>query len=299
MNSEVQDLINQIYEIKLKIKEANKTIDNFKLSLKKRTTIKQSDLEDANKLLENEHEINQEDIFNFKQQIITLESKKKNNEEKILNLKKENEILKYNKKSAKIEKSLKFDKKLKKTNTLKISSLIASLNAGSLDTSIESSDKNISKEELDSLLQEKDDYEILFDELKEKCNKITKIIEEQDKTIKDYKEYLDTINQNLYGSEHKNTIVTGINVEDSKKNNEKDKLLNEIYDKADLISLAMVGLSEINFNYKNNFKNNIESLLKSLQAKFSNIDKGNYKDKDDLNIINYKYINLKKNKLIY
>ena len=61
----------------------------------------------------------------------------------------------------------------------------------------------------------------------------------------------------------------------------------------------MVGLSEINFNYKNNFKNNIESLLKSLQAKFSNIDKGNYKDKDDLNIINYKYINLKKNKLIY
>ena len=77
MNSEVQDLINQIYEIKLKIKEANKTIDNFKLSLKKRTTIKQSDLEDANKLLENEHEINQEDIFNFKQQIITLESKKK------------------------------------------------------------------------------------------------------------------------------------------------------------------------------------------------------------------------------
>ena len=54
----------------------------------------------------------------------------------------------------------------------------------------------------------------------------------------------------------------------------------------------MVGLSEINFNYKNNFKNNIESLLKSLQAKFSNIDKGNYKDKDDLNNI-LKEIDLK------
>ena len=283
MNSEVQDLINQIYEIKLKIKEANQTINNLNLSLKKRTKINQSDLEDENYFLENEHEINQDSIFKFKEQIKTLESKKKNNEEKILNLKKENEILKKNKKSVNIEKKLEIDNKLKKTSTLKISSLITSLNEGSLETSIESLDKNISKEVLDSILQEKEDYEILFDELKEKCNKIIKTIEDQDKTIKDYKEYLNSINQYIYGSEHNNTIVTGVNVEGSKKNNEKDKLLDEIYDKADLISLAMVELSETNFNYKNNFKNNIEFLLKSLQVKFSNIDKGNYKDKNDLN----------------
>ena len=133
--------------------------------------------------------------------------------------------------------------------------------------------------------KKKEDYELKFIKLKEKCNKFRHDIDQIKLIYKNYKEYIKDINQRINGfNELENISVINNNGNNSSINSNTIKL-DQIYSQIDVVSLCMVNLDEIILNIKNSFGDNIEYLLNDIYNNIMKIDKNEYENENSLVIL--------------
>ena len=280
LNADIE-LVQQLSYSESQLKELNNTINNLSKELEKITLIKEE-----NKNLETVHKYNQEDILIYKAQINELKETEKTNNEKIMELRKENEELT---KIKDIKEEQKQDNRNSSINNIRDLSLSLGLDfinendnnneENNINDNNEESNNNNKKIEIKEEIQKKKtDYEIKFIELKEKCNQFHEDVEQQNLIKGNYKEYLNEINQklNIY---NERLNVSSINNE---INTDYDKNLDDIYKQIDNITLIIIELDKIIFEIKNIFGENIENLLNEIQQNLINIDNKQYETEEDL-----------------
>ena len=284
----IENLVKSLSLSESNLKTSNEEIKNLSKKLKDLQK-KNSLLKDDNKYLETIHNINQDDIRNCNAQIKELESQKKANDKKIINLRKKNEDLKI-KKQTKIKENKNIINNIKDlSKTLGINLIDYNLEEeNKIDNISKNENNNIVIKDIEEIQKNKINYELQFIELKEKCNKFHNDIE-QHKLIRDnYKEYLHEINDQM--NIFKDTLnISKINNENININNNINNL-DDIYKQIDKISDALFKLDEIIFIIKNIFGENIENLLNNIQKNLINIDKKEYQSEQNLKdiIINIK-----------
>ena len=287
--SNIMELVRDLSLSEFNISELNKEKENLSKQLNNQKN--NSMFKEENEFLETIHKIAQEDILKYNQQIKELEAYKSINIEKIKKLKNENEELK---RKEKLDKNQEFFNRIKNINDLSKTlgfNLINNNNIKNEENENENdvnkeieNNKNIQIKNLEMIQKKKTDFEIIFIELKEKCNEYYKDIEQQ-KLIKDnYRKYLNDINKkmNIY-NERLNISV--INFDGNIENNEKNENLEDIYKQIEKISILIVDLDEIFFDVKKIFGENIENLLNEIQQNLINIDNRKYKNENHLNNI--------------
>ena len=185
----------------------------------------------------------------FKDQIKELNQKKEIYSEKLLKLKKEKEELKLrrNEKKEKEDINKIIDiKDLPKSLGLEIindTNNIQNEDNNNIDENSEQkNNKNIEIKVLEEILKRKEDYEIKFTELKDKCNQYNKVKEELKIVINNHKDYLDDINQNM------NIYFMEFNNSENVLNEEKSKSFDNIYKQTDNISYLISKIEQINFD---------------------------------------------------
>ena len=282
----IDDLVKQFSLSENQLNELNEEIKNLseKLKIEIENKNKISNLKEENKTLEDIQKISQEDINKFNSQIKELETNEKLNNEKINELRKENEQLKKEK-----ENKIKNEENNKNIiNNIKDLSKSLGLNLINIhlnendDNKQETEDEeNIEIKDIEEIQKNKTDYELKFIELKEKCNHYNEDIE-QIKLIKEnYKQSLNEINQqmNIF---NERLDVSRINENLNNYNEEKNKILNEIDNKIEKISVSFLELDKIIFDIREVFGDNIENLLNKIQNNLINIDNKQYKSEDEL-----------------
>ena len=144
------------------------------------------------------------------------------------------------------------------------------------ENSEQKNNKNIEIKVLEEILKRKEDYEIKFTELKDKCNQYNKVKEELKIVINNHKDYLDDINQNM------NIYFMEFNNSENVVNEEKSKSFDNIYKQTDNISYLISKIEQINFDITRLFGINIENLLTDIHQNLKNIDNKKYNDEEDL-----------------
>ena len=286
----VENLVKQYSISENNLTELNKEITKLSNEL---DTLKEQNLilKEDNENLELFNKLKKEDISEFKKQIKELELLKKKNDETISKLKKEKENL-----NTEIKKKLTEKNKLKINN---IKDLSKSLGYNLYNNNDDDDDfgqenqrdnrgnknnenNNVINDE--KIQKDKEDCEIRFIQLKEKCNKYHNDIEQQKLIRENYKEYINDINQQI-NTFHELVNISVMDDDGQINNNNNHKEIDEVYKQIDKISNYLIDLDEIMFNIKKIFGNNMENLLDNIQRNLINIDKGEYKEDEILKSI--------------
>lgn len=252
------------------INKLNRTIYDLTQELKENTG------EDKIEDLKLFHQLNENDILEYKKQIEILQSTIKLNSEIIENLKKENEQLKLNKNKEIINKEK--DDKQKHVNNIKeftkkfgihlINKIIPSL---SKEIKEKENKEEITQEILNKYLLEKDKYQKLYDELIIKCNDYYDEENRQKRLVKAFKTIINKINSEIQN------LNNNFNVEipnlPNLNSSEGKKLLEDINSKVDVVSSNIIDLEEIHLETKKFLI--FENLLSNI---YNNIKKINDKD---------------------
>ena len=254
------------------LNQLNKEIDELTQQLKEKTG--EDEIENL-KLL---HQLSENDISEYKSQIKILESELKLNSEILDNLKKENQNLK---KSKNVENK---DENKNKNNLDSNADVDLNklLDSESNDNIIKKEIKKsvISKNILDECLNEKKEYEKLYEEIILKCNSF---YDEENKNkikLEDYRNLIYKINNEIENL-NKNFSIQYPNLNLNNPNNEKT--LTKICTKIELASSALISFEEVYLDLKNFL--NFENILTNIYNNFSKINKKEYYDEYSLKTI--------------
>ena len=218
-NNSQKELISKISKSIETLNKTEKIFENLFSEVKNQVKLNQ--LKEENIKLEISNKSSQEKIKALKEQINKLSQNININKDKIINLKQENDYLKK-KNINKFEQK----EKLKKNNLIhSIQDLKESLNFSLFNNKNEDEDESesiisinnvvnkevkIIKEEnefevkpVKDLDKKKNEYELIFGELKEKCNNFYEDIKQENGIIKNYKKCLNDINKKMYSFNEK------------------------------------------------------------------------------------------------
>ena len=264
-------LVLEISEKDEELNRLDKTIDDLAHQINVNTG------KEENENLKLMHQLCENDISEYKEQIKVLESNIQLNSKILDDLRKENESLKKNKNPEKEEnkKPIKNIKDISKRFGINlINKLMPSL---SKELKNEIKKEEIPKKILDECLQKKKDYEKIFEELIMKCNNYYSEENKQKKIIEDYMSFIDKVNkeiQNLGNNFNIKYNDVNLNLNDGKK------LLAEICLKVELLSSSLIDLKDTYSGVKNFLV--FENLLNNIYQDISKIDKKEYYNEDSL-----------------
>ena len=251
------------------LNQLNKEIDELTQQLKEKTG--EDEIENL-KLL---HQLSENDISEYKSQIKILESELKLNSEILDNLKKENQNLK---KSKNVENK---DENKNKNNLDSNADVDLNklLDSESNDNIIKKEIKKsvISKNILDECLNEKKEYEKLYEEIILKCNAFYDVSNKNKIKLEDYRNLIYKINNEIENL-NKNFSIQYPNLNLNNPNNEKT--LTKICTKVELASSALISFEEVYLDLKNFL--NFENILTNIYNNFSKINKKEYYDEYSL-----------------
>ena len=254
------------------LNQLNKEIDELTQQLKEKTG--EDEIENL-KLL---HQLSENDISEYKSQIKILESELKLNSEILDNLKKENQNLK---KSKNVENK---DENKNKNNLDSNADVDLNklLDSESNDNIIKKEIKKsvISKNILDECLNEKKEYEKLYEEIILKCNAFYDVSNKNKIKLEDYRNLIYKINNEIENL-NKNFSIQYPNLNLNNPNNEKT--LTKICTKIELASSALISFEEVYLDLKNFL--NFENILTNIYNNFSKINKKEYYDEYSLKTI--------------
>ena len=287
---EMEQLVLQLSNYENELKKAEQTIQE--LNEEKIIIISQKEnpniIKEENECLNITHQICLSDIKDYQNQVLNLQQEIDNNQTKLIKLKEENENLK--KKFSKFENNnnntnnnnrIKNIKDLKKTIKLDIYK-----NKDQNQNNIINVKEN-KKYKIDEV--KKKEYENSLKDLKSKSNEYIININEQNQKIKEYKDYLNKIFNDIA------SIRENINNNNIRDDN-IDKILEQIntqFDKCSLIFTELEDISSQNINY---FQSEFENILSEIQLNIENFDKNEYQDEISINNI-YSNINNKINEI--
>ena len=247
------------------LNELNKTIDDLTHQINVNTG------KEENENLKLMHQLCENDISEYNEQIRALELNINANAKILDILRKENESLKKNKKQEKEDskKPLNNIRDISKRFGINlINKLMPSL---SKDIKKEIKKEEIPKQILDECLKQKKDYEKIFEELIMKCNNYYSEENKQKKIIEDYMNFIDKVNKEIEGLGNNFNIKyhnVNLNLNDGKK------LLEEICLKVELLSSSLIDLKDTYSGVKNFLT--FENLLNNIFQNISKIDKKEY-----------------------
>jgi chromosome segregation ATPase len=135
----------------------------------------------------------------------------------------------------------------------------------------------------------KKEFENLLKNLKLKSNEYIFKINEQNQKIKEYRDYLNKIYNNIISIREN---ISNNNIHDGNM----DKILEQIEKQFDKCSLIFTELEDMLPQNNSNFQNEFENILSEIQLNIENFDKNEYQDEISINNI-YTNINNKINEI--
>ncbi len=281
----MKDINSEIVSTEKKIKEADAIIKNLKeKKLKKENPAL---IKDENDIIEIAHQTNTVDIKLYKEKILKLTKEIDKNKEKLLRLREENAKLKKDKnininkeESKEIKNKILNLKDLYQSIGLKIRKEAKEDNDN--DNEALSNEENIKMGNIEIINKKIKEYENIFEELKEKANKINIIIINQNEKIKENWKYLNEV-QN-YVAEFRERLNISINNKllENDSNTLKLKDYNALYEN---VSNILFELDNIILENKDKYEQNIEYNLLNIQNNIIHLNseenktESNFKDK--------------------
>ncbi len=221
------------------------------------------------------HQLNENDISEYKKQIQLLESNIKLNSELIDKLKKENEDLKKNEKNEKSETKEPLNNLIDITKSFGIN--IISKNSCLQKNKQEIKKEEIPKEILEQCLKEKKQDEKILNQLKIKCNNYYNEEINQKIFIDEYISLIDQINSEIQKIDNDfNIKYDDINIQ----LNDGKKILDEICSKVENLNCILNELKNINLSVQNLTK--FENFLNKINNNISKIDHKDYYNQESL-----------------
>jgi len=238
------NLVIEISKAEMELNNLNKTIDNLKKELKSKT------LEEENESLKLIHQLCENDISEYKEQIKLLEENLKSNSDELNKIRKENENLKKAKNVPKedieIQKPLTEIKRISKKYGINLfKRLLPSL---SEELEKERKKEEIPENVLEEYLKKKKDYETIFNELIIKCNKYYEEEKNEKKLVNDHMDFIDKVNNEIQNLDNNFSIVNpniNLNLSDGKQ------IFEEICEKVESLNFALIDLKDVYFVLKN------------------------------------------------
>ena len=264
MEDKVINLVLEISKAEEVLNQLNKTIDNLKKELKSKTV-------EENEYLKLIHQLCENDISEYNEQIKSLEENIKLNSDVLNNLRKENENLK----NAKDEQQEDIEIQKPLTEILRIPKEYSKKLFKKLLPSL-SEDEKEKKEEipenvLEEYLKKKKDYESIFNKLIMKCNNYFEEEKKEKKLVDDFMVFIDKVNNEIQNLDNNFSIVNpNINLELS----DGKKIFEEICEKVENVSFALIDLKEIYFNFKTFLA--FENILCEINKNMEKINKKEY-----------------------
>ena len=271
MEDQIMKLVLEVSKKEEELNQLDKTIDDLTREIKKNRG------EEENENLKLLHQLSENDIKEYKEQIKLLESEIQLNSESIENLKKENKSLKKDKKveednQPKEIKNIKDFSKKFGINLVK--KLLPSL---SKEIQKEIKKEEISKKILDEYLEKKKNYEKLFEELILKCNNYYEEERKQKKLVEDYKNIINLMNTEIQNLDNNFNIEfqnLNLNLNDGKK------ILDEICLKIGFISSTLIDLEESYLGIKQFLS--FENILNNIYNNITKINNKEYYNENSL-----------------
>ena len=275
--------IKNINELKSEISKTEKQIkvSDLKIESLREEKLKSENpvlIKDENDILEITLQSNTVDIKLYKEKIIKLKRDIEKNEKKLLKLREENAKLKKEKKIIKKE------SKGNKKKILNIKDLSQSIGIKIKEELKDDNDNEPLNDEGNTKIGNIEDankklkeYENIFEELKEKANKIYITINNQKDKIKEYRNYLNEV-QN-YVSDFRERL--GISINNKFLDNEhslKLKDYNALYEK---VSNILFEIDSIIFENKDKYEQNIEYNLINIKTNIFNLNKEENKNENN------------------
>ena len=265
MEDKVKNLVLELSKKVEELNQLNKIIDNLKKELKSKT------LEEENESLKLIHQLCENDISEYNEQIKSLEENIKSNSDVLNNLRKENENLKKAKnvqrEDIEDKKSLTEIKGISKKYGLKLFKRLLP----SLSEEFEKEKEEIPKNVLEEYLKKKKDYESTFDELIKRCNNYYEEEKNDKKLVNDHMEFIDKVNNEIQNLDNNFSIVNpniNINLSDGKQ------IFEEICEKVEILSFALIDLKDIYFDAKTLLV--FENILCDINKNLEKINKNKY-----------------------
>ena len=269
MDDKVMKLVLEVSKTDEELNQLNKEIFNL---LEKLKTIPGKE---ENAYLLFLHQLNENDISEYKKQIQLLESNIKLNLELIDKLKKENEDLKKNEKNEKSETKEPLNNLIDITKSFGIN--IISKNSCLQKNKQEIKKEEIPKEILEQCLKEKKQDEKILNQLKIKCNNYYNEEINQKIFIDEYISLIDQINSEIQKIDNDfNIKYDDINIQ----LNDGKKILDEICSKVENLNFILNELKNINLSVQNLTK--FENFLNNINNNISKIDHKDYYNQESL-----------------
>ena len=199
------DLEVKISQCESELKELNNEINKILIELENQKKVSMKFSEEK-KELESIVILNKEDILRYKDKIKELKKKKEIYNEKLFNLKKEKEELKLKNNKDNIIEEIEIENITNITNIKELSKSLGFEIENNNNNKNEDNNNNIDDQKnnkdtdtkiLEEILKKKEEYELKFNKLKEKCNEYYKNKEQQKIIINDHKNYIEDMNQNM------------------------------------------------------------------------------------------------------
>jgi len=267
MEDKVMNLVLEISKAELELNKLNKAIDNLKKKLKSKA------LEEENESLKLIHQLCENDISEYKEQIKLLEENLKSNSDELNKIRKENESLKKGKNVPKEDtenqKSLTEIKKISKKYGINLfKRLLPSL---SEELEKERKKEEIPENVLEEYLKKKKEYETTFNELIIKCNKYYEEEKNEKKLVNDHMDFIDKVNNEIQNLDNNFSIVNpniNLNLSDGKQ------IFEEICEKVESLNFALIDLKDVYFGVKTFLQ--FENILSDINKNLEKINKKEY-----------------------
>ena len=281
MLGSINQIKKEIIESQEQLKNANEKLRQLRIEKNK---IIPNNLSIENNELKLTHKLCLEDMEKFRKDIETLIAQLSLGENKITKLKEENQALKIKINSKKKDEKLnKNNNDLHIINTNQLSQFLGYKSKKTGKISEKKGEQKNKKFDTNAKIKLKTEIEKKFQELKEKSNRFNETIEEQDKILKDYKNYLNEVNQNInnYNEGLYISVLNSVPIQD----NEHQKNLDEIYSLIDKISLSLVNVDDLITKIKDTFGKNIENILVNINTELNDLNKEENKNNETYDII--------------
>ena len=303
MNLNDEDINFKLSKSEEVLKKANDELKNLQDLKRKREN--PNILKEENIDLEITHQLCNEDIKIYNENILRLKEEVKINEEIILKIKKENEKLKKEKKLTNINKK---DSKAYKNLILNLKDLCKNLgfklkkkdtnepkeNMNNMNN-VKDNKEEKKMENLDKIKKKKEEFSNNLKELNNKCNQCKNFIGEQNDKINEYRNYLNEVY--LYMNNFREKINISV-INSVMNNDDNNRKIDELNEQFEISSIILFDLDDIIFKTKNIFGQNIENLLTDIKINIDNLDKKENQTENNFkeicNIINQKNDEIKK-----